>query len=102
MHLGNTILFNVFNFWVPRYLSRYSDTLRAGRSGDRIAVGVKFLAPVQTFLGPSQPPVQCVPDLFPRHKEVGAWRLPSTSSCAEVEERVEIYLYSPSGPSLSV
>ena len=31
--------------------SRYTDSLRAGRSGDRIAVGVRFSAPVQTGTG---------------------------------------------------
>ena len=35
----------------PGYLGRYSDILRDGRSGDRIPVGVRLSAHVQTGLG---------------------------------------------------
>jgi hypothetical protein len=38
--------------------------LRAGRSGNRIPVGARFSAPVQTGPGPTQPPLQWVPALF--------------------------------------
>jgi len=35
----------------PRYRRRYSDSLRAGRHVDRIPVGARFSAPVQTGPG---------------------------------------------------
>jgi hypothetical protein len=40
--------------------------------------------------------------VFPEGKAAGAWRWPPTPSSAEVKLRVEIYLYSPSGPSWPV
>jgi len=52
-------------------------------------------------LRPTQPPVQWVPGLS-RGKVAGAWRWPSTPSSTKVKERVELYLYSPSGPSWPV
>ena len=36
----------------PRWLSRYSDSLRAGRSRDRNSIRVRISAPVQTGPGP--------------------------------------------------
>ena len=42
-------------------LSRYSDTLRAGRLGDRIPLGLN----TTPALGPAQPHVQSLLPLFP-------------------------------------
>jgi hypothetical protein len=40
--------------------------------------------------------------VLPRVKAAGAWRWPLTPSSTEVKERVELYIYSPSGPSWPV
>ena len=37
-------------------------------------LGQDFLQPSGPALGPTQPPVHCVPALFPRGKAAGAWR----------------------------
>jgi hypothetical protein len=71
--------------------SRYSDWLRAGRSENLIPVGARF-----SRTCPDRPQVpQWVHGLFPGGKAAGSWRWPPTPSTAEVQERVELYLYSP-------
>ena len=53
-------------------------------------------------LGPTQPPIKWVPSLFPRRKGPVRGVNHPPPSRAEVKERVELFLYSPSGPSQSV
>ena len=79
----------------PRKRSRYTDSLRAGRYGDRIPWGVRFSAPVQTALEPAQTPVQGVPCLFPQVKPPGRDVAHAPPPRAEVKERVKLYLFSP-------
>ena len=49
----------------------------------------------------SQPPVQCIPGLFPGGKAVGALRCPPTPTSTEVTERAKLQLYRPLPPGLS-
>ena len=60
------------------HLSGYSDSQRAGRSGDRIPVGARFSARVQT--GSWAHPASCkkLPGLFPGCNAAEAWRWPPT------------------------
>jgi hypothetical protein len=77
-------------------------TLRAGRSGDQIPVGARFSAPVLT--GPEAYPASCTMGTgsFPVVKRPGRGVEHPPSSSAEVKERIQLYLYSPSGPSWPV
>ena len=77
--------------------SRDSDSLRAGRSGDRIPVGARFSAPVQ--IGPGGHPASYTMGTgsFPWVKRPRRGVDHPPQSSAEVKERVE--LYSPSWSS---
>jgi len=78
-----------------------SESLRAGRSGDRIPVGARFSAPVQT--GPGVHPASYTRGAlsFPRVKRPGRG-VETHPSSAKFKEKVELYLYSTSGPSWPV
>jgi hypothetical protein len=66
------------NAWEPGWRSRYSDSLRAGRAGDRIPVGARFSASNQT--GSEAHPASCTMDAgsFPGVKAAEAWCWPPT------------------------
>jgi hypothetical protein len=72
--------------------------LRDGQSGDRIPVGARFSAPVQT--GPGAYPASYImgTESFLGVERPGRGVDHPLSSSAGVKERVEIYLYSTSGP----
>jgi hypothetical protein len=61
--------------------------------------GRDFPHPFRPALGSTEPPIKWVPALIRGGKAVGARRSPPTSISTEVKERVELYLYFPSGPS---
>jgi hypothetical protein len=68
-----------------RYLSLYSDWLQAGRSGDRIPVGDRFSAHVQT--GPGLHPASCTMGTgsFPGVKRPGRGVDHQPPASAEIE-----------------
>ena len=87
---------NVPAAWDGIALSRINDSLRAGRPGIEYRWRRYFPHPFRPALGPIQPPIQWVRDLFPGCKAARAWRTYPLPSSAEVKERVELYLCSPS------
>jgi hypothetical protein len=79
-----------------------SDLLRAGRSGDWIPVGARFSAPFQTGCGAHPASYTMWTGSFPGVKWPGRGVDHPPSYSAEVTERVQLYLYSPSWPSWPV
>jgi hypothetical protein len=71
-------------FWAW-WLSRYSDRLRAGRSGNQIPVGARFFAHVKT--GPGAHPASCTMGTgsFPGVKRPGRGADHPPPPSAEVE-----------------
>jgi hypothetical protein len=69
--------------------------IKGSKSGDRIPVGERFSAPVQT--GPEAHPTSYTMGTgsFPGAKRPGCGVDHPPPSSAEVKERVELYLYSP-------
>ena len=82
----------------PVQLSQYYDSLQAGRSGDRILAGARFSVPIQT--GPGVHPASYIMGTGVKWPGRGIDHPPPSST--EVEEKVELYLYSPSVPSWPV
>jgi len=81
----------------------YSDSLRAGRSGDRIPVGGKiFHTRSDRPWGPPSLLHNGFRVSFPGVKRPGRGVYHPPQSSAEVKERVELYLYTPSGSSWPV
>jgi len=60
--------------------------------------GWEYLHLSRPVLGPTQPAVQWVPGLLPRPRQLGHGVDHPPPSGMEVKERVELYLYFPTGP----
>jgi hypothetical protein len=84
------------------YRSRYSYSLRAGRSGDRVSVGARFSATVQTGYETHPASYTMGTGSFPEVKQPSRCLNRPLQSNAEVKDRVGLYLYSTSGPSWPV
>jgi hypothetical protein len=94
--------YNSNMFASSQFRSRYSDSLRAGRSGNRIPVGSRFSTPIQTGPGPHSASYTMGTGSFPGLKRPGPGVDHIPASSTEVDERVELNLYSHSGPSWHV
>ena len=82
------------------FRSRYSDSLRTGMvQRSNPGGGRDFPHPSRPALGPTQPPTQWLPGVTAEVKRPGSGVDHPPPSRAEVKERVELYICSPSGPS---
>jgi hypothetical protein len=79
-----------------------AQSVRTGRSGDRIPVWASFSAPVQTGPGVHPAAYTMGTGFFPGVKRPGRGVDHPSTSNAEVKERVELHFYSPSGLSWPV
>ena len=87
---------------VPGCLSRYSDSLWTGRSGNRIPVGARFPTPIQTGPGVHPASYTMGTGSFPGVKRPVRRLDHPPASSADVTEIVELYFYSLSGALWSV
>jgi hypothetical protein len=76
----------------PGWRSRFSDLLRAGRSGDPILVGARFSAPVRTGPEAHPHPYTVGTGSFPELERPGHAVDHPPPSSTEVKERAELYL----------
>jgi hypothetical protein len=83
----------------PAQGSKYNDSLRSVRPGDRIPVQARFSAPVQTGPGVRSALYKIGIGSFPKVKRPGNAFTHPPSSSAKVKERVELYFYTLSAPS---
>ena len=81
-----------------------SDSLRAARSGDRSSVVARFSAPVQNGPGAHQASYTVGTGSFPGVKRPGRGFDHPLPSNVDIKgrERVELHIFSPSGPSWPV
>jgi hypothetical protein len=86
----------------PGWRSQYCDSIQAGWSGNRILVGAGFSAPVQSGPGAHPASFTMGTGSLSWGKVARAWLTPPSPFCTKVKEKVELYLYSRSGPSWPV